>query len=243
MKRRNSYLAFVFSLAFISSSSGQAPPSGSPAPTWKELSEQGIVPYRQLTVADFPVDDSVHANFGFFIKPAIQPRYHFAIKPHGSFAYAYVDQWLVFSGFDKRETSRRSKFKAMKEELPYAQALLDISELHARQIAALKTGELPNARGGTFQEADAELRRKMNEFIDARFAQAKAEMEAFAKETKNGADKKKVKQRAAEIRKRLTATPVTTAQPTDVTSVHAAPSGSPAAVATASPAPSPSPPP
>ena len=208
----------------------------SAAPTWNDLKAQGIAPYRQLNVADFPVDDAMHQNFGFFIKPAIQPRYHFSIKPHGSFAYAFVDQWLVFSGFHQKETSRRSKFKGMKEELPYAQALLDISEIHARQMATLKTGELPNARGETFEKADAELRRKLNEFMDARFKQAQSEMEAFAKETKNGADKKKVKQLAAEIRKRLDAIAPLTVQPTDATPPSPAPSGSPMPTASSSPA-------
>ncbi len=179
-------------------------------PTWKELTDEGIAPYRQLTVDDFPVDDTVHASFGFIIRPTIQPRYHFTIKPHGGFAFAYVDQWLVFSGFNKKETTRKSKFKTMKEELPYAQALLDISEIHARQMGALKTGELPNARGNTFEQAEAEIRRRMNEFMEAKFNQAKAEMEAFAKETKNGTDKKKVRQLAAVIRKRLDTTPATT---------------------------------
>ena len=226
----------------LSSSRGQATPAASPPPTWQDILALGIVPYRQLTVDDFSINDAADPKHAFYIKTAMEPRYHFFLKPHtNGFVYGYIDQWMVFSGFNKKASWRKSKFKTMKAELPYVQALLEINEIHARQLAALKTGELPNARGETLEKAEAELRRKMDEFMDARFKPAQAEMEAFAKETKNGGDKKKVKQLAAGIRKRLDGTPATTVQPTDATPASPAPSASPAAAATASPAASPSP--
>ena len=200
----------------------------------------GIAPYHQLTVDDFPVNDTAHPQHAFHIKTAIQPRYHYMLKPHSNgFVYAYIDQWLIFSGLDKKETSRKSKFKTMKAELPYAQAILDINEIAARQLAALKTGELPQGRGANYDDARADMEAKLKQFLEQKYRANQAEMEAFAKATKNGADKKKVKELAAEIRKRLDATPATTVQPAAVTPAGAAPSASPVPPATASPAASP----
>ena len=197
----------------------------------------GIVPYRQLMVEDLPIDDNAHPKHAFHIKTAIEPRYHYRLKPHtNGFVYAYIDQWMVFSGLNKKESSRKSKFKTMKAELPYAQALLDINEIHARQLAALKEGELPQGRGANFDEARADMEAKLKQFVDAKYAQGSAEMRAFAEATKNGENKKKVRELAAEIRKRLDATPATTVQATDAPLTGVAPSPSPTPPVNASPA-------
>ena len=194
----------------------QEKPAERPPPTWQEIMALGVVPYRQLTVKDFPVNDTAHPNNGFYVRAAIQPRYHYVLKPHTTgWVYAYIDQWMVFSGLDKKETSRKSKFTTIKAELPYAQAILDINEIHARQLAALKPGELPSGRGATFDEARADMEAKLKAFIEQKYQQSQAEMAAFAKATNNGADKKKVRELAADIRKRLDATPATTVPFTD----------------------------
>lgn len=182
----------------------------SPPPTWSELIAQGIAPYHQLTVADFRVDDAAQPKHAFYIVTVVRPRYRFLVKPYNGFAFAYVDQWLVFSGLNKKETSRKSAFKQMKAALPFAQALLDINEINARRLAALKVGELPSARGSSFEEAQMELGRKMEEFLDAKTRENQAEMEAFGKATENGTNQKKVRELGAEIAKRLKATPATT---------------------------------
>lgn len=173
---------------------------------------EGFVPHHQLTVADFPIDDKAHPKNGFYIATAIQPRYRFIIKPRGGFAFAYIEQWLVFSGLNKKETSRKSAFKQMKDALPFAQGLLDLNEINARRLAALQVGKLPSARGNSFEEAQTELGRKLKEFLDVKYRENNAEMEAFSKATKNGADLKKTRALAAEIAQRLKATPATTVQ-------------------------------
>ena len=98
----------------------------------------------------------------------------------------------------------------MKEGLPFAQALLNLSEINARRLAALKEGELPSARGNSFEEAQTELARKMKEFLDAKYRENNAEIEAFVKATKSGTNLKKTRELAAEIAQRLKATPPTT---------------------------------
>lgn len=201
-------LAFAFTLAVAGNALAQDEPR--PRPTWQDAMAKGMAPYHQLTVDDFPINNKVHPKHNFYIRTAIAPQFHFILKPHGGFVYAAIDEWMVFSGLDKIETSRKSRFKTIKTELPYAQAIFDISEIHARRIGALKTGELPSARGTTAEEARTQLSAKLKEFLAAKYKEGDAETEAFMKATGYGANKKKVRELAAGIRKRLEATPDTT---------------------------------
>ena len=54
------------------------------------------------------------------------------------------------------------------------------------------------------------MARKLKEFLDVKYRENNTEMAAFAKATKSGADLKKTRELAAEIAKRLKATPATT---------------------------------
>lgn len=179
-------------------------------PTWQDEMAKGIVPYHQLTVDDFQINDAAQTKGNFDIRTAVEPCYHFMIKPYKGFQFAYIDQWMVFSGLNKKETWRRSGFKGMKASLPFAQAILDLNEIYARQLAALKLGELPQVRANTFEEAKVEMNRRMKEFVEAKYKAGNAELEAFAKATANGAKDKKVRELGAEIKKRLEATPFAT---------------------------------
>ena len=143
-------LAMLLTLAMSTAAQDEKAPAPSPAPppTWQDLIAQGFAPYHQLTVSDFPIDDKAHPKNAFYIATAIQPRYRFMVKPYNGFAFAYIEQWLVFSGLNKKETSRKSAFKQMKDALPFAQALLDINEINARRLAALQVKANCRARVG-----------------------------------------------------------------------------------------------
>jgi hypothetical protein len=201
----------IFSFAILATTvlaqENQAPP----VPTWDAMIAQGILPYRQLTVEDIPIKDDGDQKYTFNIEPNISPRYSFLLtRASNGFFYAYVQGWMVFGGLDKNKTSRKKSFKTMKAELPYAQAFLDLAEIQSRRLGALKPGELPSARGKTSEEAVEELRRKIDAFLDPVYKQYQAEADAFAKATENGVNKKKVRELAGEIKKRLEATPATT---------------------------------
>ena len=200
-----------------------------PLPTWRDQIAKGVVPYRQLKVDDFAINDEAPGQNAFNIRTAIEPYYRYLLKPQHGFAYAYIQNWMVFSGLYKPDTHRRSAFKTMKAELPYAQAFLDLNEIAARRMAMLKTGELPNARAASYEEAQAELQKKMKQFCDDRYKEVQVEIQAFAKATMNGQDKKKVRELAAEIRKRLDATPAATVPftPADAEATSTAPAASP----------------
>ena len=69
-------------------------------PTWTEMMAKGIVPYHQLTVDDFRVNDQAHPKDGFYIQPSISPQYHFILKSYNGFIFAAVDQWVIMSGLN-----------------------------------------------------------------------------------------------------------------------------------------------
>jgi hypothetical protein len=210
-------------------------PSVSPSmPTWQNEIAQGHLPYHQLTVDDFPIDDHAHPKFGFWIKPFIYPRWHYYWKSHRGFVYAFIDQWVVFSGIDKNESSRKSTYHEMTTALPYVQAELDINELKARELAALKPGELPQGRGESVEKAKADLEAKIKVLCLEKYRQAQDEVEALAKATHNGEDKSKVRELAAAIQKRLAATASSSVSPTESSTATA---GAIAATPTASPTP------
>jgi hypothetical protein len=197
-------------------------PAPSPSPslpllTWKEQTAKGYLPYHQLTVEDFPINDSAHPEGAYWVQPFVHYYYHYLTKiaQRGGYVYAYIMDWTVFSGFDKNLSSRKSRFREMNAELPFAQAILDISELHARRFAALKPGELPSGDGRTRAEARQKLQSRLDAFYQAEVLEVQKEVDAFVTATNRGQDKKKVGELSAEIRKRLAETsPAPTALPT-----------------------------
>lgn len=203
-----------------------------PLPTWKDEIAKNFVPYHQLSAADFPINDKSHAESAFWIKTFVHYYYHYLAKPAaGGAVYAYATDWTVFSGLDKNDTSRHSSARNLKQELPYAQAVFDLDEIYARELAALKTGDLPVGNGDTFQAAIADLDQRVKAFCRERYAKVEVERDVLVKTSKRGANKKKVRELADAIRKRLDALPPV-ATPTP------APSNSPSATPGASPTPS-----
>src|SRR3984893_14801516 len=229
--------AVAVAIIFAASSGAQSP-LGPPLPTWQDEIAHGKVPYHQLTADDFRIDDRIHPEAGYWIKPFVDYRYNFLLKPYNGFSYAYVSAWVVFSGLDKSETSRKSKFPNMKADLPYAQAFLDLCELHARELAALKPGELPGVRAETYERAKAGLEAKIKAFCQVKFDQITSEQDAFVKATNHGAHRKKVRELGAAIRKRLDAIPAMSPQPNEsIPGTTATPVSSAMPKSTASPAP------
>jgi hypothetical protein len=199
-------IAWAF-IARVSAQTEEAPP----LPTWQDQIAKGFVPYHQLTVDDFKIDDEAHPDASFWVSAFLHPRWHYLVKQNGDWFYAYVDQWIVFSGFDKNASSRKSKFREMKRSLPFAQAYVDIYEIHARQLAALKPGELPSGRGATREEAKAALEHNLDVFLKARYQPILTETDEFGKATDHGKKERKVLELGKAIRKRLDAVPASAA--------------------------------
>ena len=78
-------------------------------------------------------------------------------------------------------------------------------------MAALPPGELPSGRGDSLAAAQADLDARVKTFYQERSKTFNTEKDAFVKETKRGQNKKKVRELAVAIKKRLDATPATPA--------------------------------
>jgi hypothetical protein len=224
----------AISVAFVSSVSStdapeleHPPPASNPAalPRWEDEILNGYIPYHQLTTDDFPVKDGVNPEAAYWVQPFVHYYYNCISKmAHGGMVYAYVKDWTVFSGFNKNLSGRRSKFRKMKDELPYAQAILDINELYARRLAALQPGEFPSGSGGTWAEAQRQLENRIEMLCQIQMKEMRNEAETLAKATNNGQNRKRVGELSAAIKKRLaqlppangpspTATPATVSPP------------------------------
>ncbi|MEP7248482.1 MAG: hypothetical protein ABI787_01745 [Spartobacteria bacterium] len=198
-----------FALFFLPVILSGATPTPAPVPdlpTWKEEIAQGFVPYHQLTVDDFPVRNAGKEN-EFFIKTFITPHYQYYLYFNRGWVHAYIKQWRVFSGFDRNDSYRERRFKEMKASLPYAQAILDLSEIHARELAAMPPEGFPESRSGSQEETVNGLAEKIKARSARVFAEAEREIDALAKATDQGRDLRKTRQLAAEISRRLQATP------------------------------------
>jgi hypothetical protein len=186
----------------------QPSPSPLPFPSWQDEISKGYLPYHQLTVTDFHVNDEAHPGMAYFVQPFVHFFCHYEMKPgSGGFVYAYVTDWIVFSGFDKNLSSRNSKFREMKTYLPYIQGFLDITELHARKFAALNPGDLPSGRGETFEKARAQLDDRLRALYQTRAWEAAKEADTYQEATNKGLNQKKVRELTTELQKRLAATP------------------------------------
>lgn len=205
MKPRACFLVLLLALSVRAQT--PTPPA---APSWQDEISRGYIPYKQLIVDDLPINDQTAPGSAFNIKSYIHPRWHFLIKQDEGVVDVAVDQWLVFSGLDRNLSWRKSAFKEMTQTLPYAQALLDINELYARQLGAVKLSDLPRVRSTSIVEASSELENKLTELAQQKYKEMQAEQEAFTRATDGGHNAKKVREKAAEIRKRLDATPPAT---------------------------------
>ena len=155
--------------AAVAPAVGATSPAASATPTLEEEKQKGYLPYHQLTVEDFPIDDKSHPGVAYWPKPFIHPRYNpNPTNPRPGAFFVYVADWSIYSGFDRNKSFRSSKFKGMKEALPYAQALLDINEITARKLAALQPTELPRGSGRTQAEATKDLENRLSEMVNSR---------------------------------------------------------------------------
>ncbi len=216
---RRQILGATFAALLVTNTLAQ---TDSKAPTWQDQIARRLVPYHQLTVDDFRVDDSKHPEGDCWVQTFIDPHYRYVEKmSEDGTVYTYVTDWVIFSGLDKNETVRKSNVRDVKAQLPYLQGLFDLAEIPARELAALSPEQLPSGQGDTFQAARTNLDEKIKALTEEKFTKARAEMAAFQKATRMGKDQKKARELGVQIRKRLEALPPV---PTPVPSPSRSPS-------------------
>jgi hypothetical protein len=183
-------------------------PNPSAVPRWEDEIANGYLPYHQLTTGDFPIKENLEPQIGYVVQPFVHYYYTTLAKmAQNGVIYAYVKDWSVFSGFNKNLSGRRSKFHDLKDELPYAQAILDLNEIYARRLAALQPTEFPSASAATYPEAQRLLEDRVENLCNGQMAEMRREGETLAKATRNGQNKKRVRELAAAIKKRLVQLP------------------------------------
>lgn len=191
-------------LAAINIRAQQPSPTPPPLPTWNDLIAKNYLPYHELTTEDFRVDNDAHPEAGYWVRTFVQPFYHGIGKQSGTgYWYVHITDWTIYSGFDKNESSRKSKLRDMKPYLPYAQALLDLNELNARKLATLTPAELPHGEGETLEKARAQLDDRVIAFCRMQSNNVEKEAESLAEATNHGQNQKKVRELAAAIKKHL----------------------------------------
>ena len=114
-----------------------------------------------------------------------------------------ITEWLVWSGFDRNKSWRKSWFKPVKEALPHEQGHLDISELHGRHLAEMPLDKLPLGEGVNPQAASADLWRKLEALFDRVVEEGKREQERYDLETAHGANVSQQREWSAAIQARL----------------------------------------
>ena len=195
---------FVSSAVAVEPDASLPPANTQAFPKWEDEILNGYIPYHQLTADDFPVKDDSGTEFAYWVQPFVHYYYTSVGKTaQGGITYAYVKDWTVFSGFNKNLSGRKSKFRGMKDELPYAQAILDINELYARRLAALTPVEFPSGSGTSWPEAQRQLENRIETLCQIQIAEARKEAETLAKATNNGRNKKRLRELTAAIKKRL----------------------------------------
>jgi hypothetical protein len=191
---------FILLLGAALPSQGQALQEARP---WEEEMANGYFPYHRLAVTDFPVNDHVNPEYGMYTCVFFHYWYnHHCIIQNGH-VVARITKWLVWSGFDRNKSSRKSWFKLENEALPHEQGHLDINELYSRRLAEMSLDMLPRGKGVAPKEASADLIRKVEALADRVSGEEKKEHDQYDVETAHGKDLSKQREWSAAIQARL----------------------------------------
>ena len=191
---------FVLLLGAALPSQGQ---SLQKTPPWKEEIANGYFPYRRLATTDFPINDDVNPEYGMYTSVFFHYWYNHRWTVRNGHVVARVTKWLVWSGFDRNKSSRKSWFKLENEALPHEQGHLDINELYSRRLAAISLDMLPRGEGVDPKEASADLIRKVEALADRVSGEEKKEHEQYDAETAHGKNLSKQQEWSAAIQARL----------------------------------------
>jgi hypothetical protein len=173
------------------------------APPWKEEMAKGYFPYHRLAAIDFSVNDHLNPEYGMYTWVFFHYWYDHRWSIQNGRVVDRVTKWLVWSGFDRNKSSRKSWFKLGNEALPHEQGHLDINELHSRRLAEMSLDMLPHGVGGDPKEASADLRRKVEALTSRVSGEAKKEHAQYDAETAHGKNLSKQRKWSAAIQARL----------------------------------------
>jgi hypothetical protein len=170
---------------------------------WKEEMAKGYFPYHRLAATDFPVNDHLNPEYGVYTRVFFHYWYNHRWSIQNSLVVDRVTNWLVWSGFDRNKSSRKSWFKLGNQALRHEQGHLDINELHSRRLAELSLDMLPHGEGTDPKEASADLIRKVEALATRASKEAQKEHDQYDAETAYGKSLSKQREWSAAIQVRL----------------------------------------
>jgi Bacterial protein of unknown function (DUF922) len=191
---------FILLLGTAVTSQGQALHE---APPWKEEMANGYFPYHRLATTDFPINDHINPEYGMYTRMFFHYWYNHRWIIRNGHVVDRVTKWLVWSGFDRNKSSRKSWFKLGNQALPHEQGHLDINELYSRRFAEMSLHMLPHGEGADPKEASTDLRRKVEALADRVSGEAKKEHDQYDAETAHGKNLSKQREWSAAIQARL----------------------------------------
>lgn len=191
---------FIFLLGAAFTSRGQALHE---APPWKEEMANGYFPYHRLVTTDFPVNDHLNPEYGIYTRVFFHYWYSHRWIIQNGHVVDRVTKWLVWSGFDRNKSSRKSWFKLDNQALRHEQGHLDINELYSGCLAKMSLDVLPHGEGVDSKEAAADLKRKMEALTGRVSRQAQKEHDQYDAQTAHGKNLSKQREWSTAIQVRL----------------------------------------
>ena len=172
-------------------------------PEWKKEIAAGKVPYRKVTLDDYPVRDNEHPDTGMYTEGFLVVEYEAAWSERTRPAKAWVTSWTVRSGLNRTKSSRRSWFKDTTGMLPHEQGHLDINEIYAKAMIKRGKSDLPTGVGFRGVDALKDLDRKLEPIVNAILNANTAEQAKYDQETEGGMNPDKQKEWAKSIQERM----------------------------------------
>lgn len=159
--------------------------------SWASLISRGHLPYRRLTVSDFRIDDTTRGEVLIYTAAFISYSYRTAAYPvkNGSGVRAVISEFDVKSGFDIRNSWRRSRLADPSRYLEHEQGHLIINEVAARQFSAFLSQKSLVAEGPTPREALMLLDQKVKLAYENIARQNTQDQARYDRETRGGDDR------------------------------------------------------
>jgi hypothetical protein len=153
-----------------------------PQPT---QNRQGLVPYKQLTWEDFPVNDRV-AGLDAQTRGTITYDYRTRWELKNGVYTSYITEITFRSWFDTTQSWRRSR-KPINPTwlLKHEQGHLDIMHLAALALMRLKPDYFTPETGMTQQEAETKLATQVKRTFEGAIERAKRRQERYDEETRH----------------------------------------------------------
>jgi predicted secreted Zn-dependent protease len=164
---------------------------------------QGLVPYKQLTWQDFPINDRVN---GLDAKTNGTITYDFKTRweLENNTYTAYVTQITFRSWFDTKQSWRRSRLPQDSIALlRHEQLHLDIMQIGALALMALKSEAIASSMGASQIEAEASLATSVKRLVEGVLEKIKYRQSQYDLETRHGRDKRMQAQWDSKITREL----------------------------------------